>query len=231
MRKVKLCMHDLKLITTADGSNSLLNNAIGETYHSRHGALQESTHVFIKNGLNYFIEQNTPQKINILEVGLGTGLNAWLTLENLLSKEIEIHYTAIEIFPLPKSIWQLLNYAQGNLHKTSFESIHSCQWNEPVKLASTFYLNKLHNSLLEVDLSSYSFDLIYFDAFAPNKQPELWELPILKKMVDQLLRNGVFVTYCAKGQLKRDLKFLGLEVEALSGPPGKREMIRATKKQ
>jgi len=222
-------MGEIQIITTSDGSHSLLNTDLDETYHSRHGAIQESKHVFIKNGLEYFIDQNAPETINILEVGFGTGLNTWLTLEDFKSKEIKIYYTSLETFPLPEAIWQLLNYADSDPKKTSFEKIHTCQWNETVQLTSAFYLNKLNISLQKVDLSQQQFDLIYFDAFAPNKQPELWDVSLLKKIIRQLSHNGVFVTYCAKGQLKRDLESLSLKVEVLPGPPGKREMVRATK--
>lgn len=222
-------MSKLELIVTSDGSHSLLNTALDETYHSRHGALQESLHVFIKHGLHFFDEKNHPKKINILEIGFGTGLNALLTAQDVIHKPIQVDYTSLEAFPVEKDIWEQLNYADSNESKLLFGELHEAAWFTPEMIQSNFILTKLHTTLQQVDLSGGTFDVIYYDAFAPNKQPEMWELPMLKKVVERLRLNGVFVTYCAKGQLKRDLKSLGLIVETLSGPPGKKEMIRATR--
>ncbi len=222
-------MHDVEIITTSDGSHSLLNTSLDETYHSRHGAVQESNYVFLKQGLDYFIEQNTPEKISILEVGFGTGLNAWLTFEHLQASKKVIQYTSIETFPLPETIWQSLNYATSEAEKNNFKRIHTALWNQAVQLTNQFCLHKVEARVQDFNTSQL-FDIIYFDAFAPNKQPEMWELNVLKKVTDQLSINGVFVTYCAKGQLKRDLKSLGLQVETLAGPPGKKQMVRAIKK-
>lgn len=207
----------IKIIVTSDGSNSLLNTELDETYHSRHGAVQESVHVFINNGLDK-IQGN---EISILEIGFGTGLNALLTA--LSDKKIS--YTSLEAFPLDKEVFDSLNYEPKNL----LQQLHSAVWDEWVQVNPNFTLKKIHTTLQEVSLTD-KYDLIYFDAFAPSKQPEMWELPILKKVCDTLTPGGIFVTYCAKGQLKRDLKSLGMEVETLPGPPGKKEMVRGTKK-
>ena len=217
----------LQIITTADGSHSLLNTDLGETYHSRHGALQESTYVFIKMGFDFFVEQHKAQSINILEIGFGTGLNAWLTLQKAKQTGVVVNYSSLENYPLDKNIWSNLNY--GETDKPSFEKLHEAEWNKPVSIHENFTLQKIEDTLQHFSLSTFYFNLIYFDAFAPNKQPEMWELPLLKKVIDTLLPGGVFVTYCAKGQVKRDLKFLGLQVENLPGPPGKREMLRGIK--
>jgi tRNA U34 5-methylaminomethyl-2-thiouridine-forming methyltransferase MnmC len=222
-------MSKLELIVTSDGSHSLLNTALDETYHSRHGALQESLHVFIKQGLHFFEEKNHPDRVSILEIGFGTGLNALLTAQDVIHKSIQVHYTSLEAFPVEEDIWSRLNYADTDEAKLLFEKLHQVRWSKPEMIQSNFILTKLHATLQQVDLTASSFDVIYYDAFAPNKQPEMWELPMLQKVVERLSSNGVFVTYCAKGQLKRDLKSLGLAVETLQGPPGKKEMIRATR--
>lgn len=223
-------MSMIELITTGDGSHSLLNTSLDETYHSRHGALQESKYVFIKQGLNFFIEKTGIHQLSILEVGFGTGLNAWLTLQEAQAVNICIHYTSLETYPLPKSVWPSLNYAAGSEFGSDFMKLHEAEWNKDVLIASNFTLHKVEQSLQDYNVVGKNFDIIYFDAFAPNKQPELWEAPILQKVVSSLNSSGVFVTYCAKGQLKRDLKSFNLVVESLSGPPGKREMVRALKK-
>jgi tRNA U34 5-methylaminomethyl-2-thiouridine-forming methyltransferase MnmC len=221
-------MHDVELITTSDGSHSLLNTSLDETYHSRHGAVQESNYVFLKQGLDYFIEQNSPAKIAILEIGFGTGLNAWLTFEHLQSNKAIIEYTSLETLPLPEKIWKSLNYATSEDEKSNFSKIHSAAWNQRVQITGQFHLHKIETRLQDF-VTDKLFDIIYFDAFAPNKQPEMWEFAMLKKVTGYLSQNGVFTTYCAKGQLKRDLKSLVLQVETLAGPPGKKEMVRAVK--
>ena len=207
----------IKIITTSDGSHSLLNTTLDETYHSRHGAVQESLHVFIKNGLDFFAEKYPGKLIRIFEVGFGTGLNALLSL--LTGHKIE--YTSVEAFPLEPEIYRELNYEP----KDVLQTLHENQQLE----RGNFKLKKIHSTLQEIPLPTNSFDIIYFDAFAPSKQPSMWEFPMIEKVCDALTPGGLFVTYCAKGQLKRDLKSLGMEVETLAGPPGKKEMVRGTK--
>jgi tRNA U34 5-methylaminomethyl-2-thiouridine-forming methyltransferase MnmC len=218
-------LSSLKIITTEDGSHSLLNEALDETYHSRHGAVQESEYVFIQKGLNFILDSDK-DTVSILEIGFGTGLNALLTANISEQREIKIAYSTLETHPIPEEIWSTLNYSTD---KFLFEKIHTSVWNEWVAITSHFKLLKREESLQTVDLSSQQFDLIYFDAFAPNKQPEMWEHALLEKISKSMKSGAVFVTYCAKGQLKRDLKSLGLVVESLPGPPGKREMVRAIK--
>lgn len=219
----------LKIITTHDGSHSLLNPELNETYHSVHGARQESLHVFIKQGLEYVVEQQNKTHVKILEIGFGTGLNAWLTAEYAVANNLTIEYTTLEAFPVNESIWQQLNYAQSEAEQKIFYNLHHAAWNEWTEPVMGFMLKKVNATLQLVSLDRTYFDLVYFDAFAPNKQPEMWELPMLQKTVDALNNHGVFVTYCAKGQLKRDLVSLHLNISALQGPPGKREMIRGVK--
>ncbi len=222
-------MSSLKIITTQDGSHSLLNEQLNETYHSVHGALQESKHVFIVHGLDFVTGNLGKTALHILEVGFGTGLNALLTLQQALTHNLIIHYTTLEAFPVGENVWSKLNYAESLESKKWFETLHQANWNEWAEISPTFQLRKLKTTLQEVALENSHFDLIYFDAFAPNKQPEMWEIPMLEKIANAMKPEGVFVTYCAKGQLKRDLESLKLSVESLPGPSGKREMVRAKK--
>lgn len=219
----------LQIITTRDGSHSLLNPELNETYHSVHGARQESMHVFIKNGLEFIAQRDAKQSIKILEIGFGTGLNALLTAMDAIEKGISVEYTTLEAFPVNASIWQELNYPQTKREEEIFYQLHHAAWDAWTEPVPGFMLKKINTTLQLASLDHAYFDLVYFDAFAPNKQPEMWELPMLQKTIEALRPGGVFVTYCAKGQLKRDLISLHANVETLQGPPGKREMIRATK--
>jgi tRNA U34 5-methylaminomethyl-2-thiouridine-forming methyltransferase MnmC len=219
----------VEIITTGDGSPSLLNTAINETYHSQHGAIQESKHVFLKHGLEFHMSENPKQSVSVLEVGFGTGLNVWLTALASLSGKQRIVFTSVEAFPLEKDVWSQLSYTEDPAEKTLFEQIHSAAWNEEVSIHPHFSLNKIHASLQAYEIPLSTFDVVYFDAFAPSKQPEMWELSLLEKVTASMALNGVFVTYSAKGQLKRDLRSLGLVVDTLPGPPGKKEMVRAVR--
>lgn len=221
-------MDNLEIITTSDGSHTLRNIQLNETYHSVHGAVQESMHVFINNGLHYFQTKNDRDAIAVFEVGLGTGLNALLALQFAVSKNINVRYTTIEAFPLSDDVLERLNY--GGEHPKAFNAIHAAPWGEPVRVASQFELVKLKISLHEVALKE-TCDVIFFDAFAPSVQPDMWTITALRHVTSMLNEGGVFVTYSAKGQLKRDLRELGLDVETLPGPPGKNEMVRAIKRR
>jgi tRNA U34 5-methylaminomethyl-2-thiouridine-forming methyltransferase MnmC len=216
----------IQIITTNDGSHSLLNTELHETYHSTHGALQESKHVFISMGLEFLVNRGDQKKATILEIGFGTGLNALLTLAWAEQNNCIVEYTTLETFPLPQSIWSKLNYDHVVGHKREFQLLHECEWNRLNEISVHFSINKLNQRVQQAALSN-DFDLIYFDAFAPNKQPEMWALLVFEKMHACLRPGGVLVTYCAKGQVKRDLRASGFYVETLAGPPGKREMIRA----
>lgn len=218
----------IEIIITKDGSHTLRNHFLDETYHSMHGARMESLHVFIKHGLEHVLESNAA-KISVLEVGFGTGLNAWLTAKRILSDPVQLHYVALEAYPVNESVWSKLNYAATAVDQQLFQNLHRVRWNMPVPLTANFTITKIQSSIRQVDLPPTGFDLIYYDAFAPNKQPEMWTSDILAKTATWLKVGGVWVTYCAKGQVKRDLKTAGLTVETLPGPPGKREMIRAIK--
>ena len=164
----------IKIITTSDGSHSLLNEELNETYHSVHGAIQESSHVFIQRGLQFYIEEVRPNNISVLEVGFGTGLNTLLSVSHVIDSPIVIQYTTLELFPLQEEVWSVLNYSQMIGLEEYFSHIHRCAWGTAQKISPNFELTKLHNSLQEVEFKPDSFDIIYFDAFAPGKQPELW---------------------------------------------------------
>ena len=198
-----------------------------EHYHSIHGAIQESMHVFITNGIQSLFKS----PIKVLEVGFGTGLNALLTAIWSNKENIEVHYIGIESTPLEMKLNESLNYSQkldGHESTTYFDKIISSNWHVKTNIHDNFTLNKIASRIQDYRTDD-KFDIIYFDAFGPEVQEELWELRVLKNIYELLNNNGIFVTYCAKGQLKRDLKELGFKVESLPGPPGKREMTRAVK--
>lgn len=210
---------------TQDGSHSLRHHKIDELYHSHYGAIQESKHVFIEAGLH---QLNNLDSIDILEIGFGTGLNALLTaLEN---SGIVIRYTGVEKYPVPESTWRQLNYADqlGGDAEMLFQSIHLADWEEMAPIKPSFQLQKINCDFHDFT-ANMSFDLIYYDAFAPTAQPEFWEGPILENMFNSLRPGGVLVTYCCKGSFRRGLQDAGFEVAKIPGPPGKREMVRATK--
>ena len=219
----------LKLIVTGDGSHTIYVPGLNETYHSVKGAIQESQYVFIKNG---FLRLNSPF-IRILEVGFGTGLNALLTYRAAKQNGVKVEYAAVEKFPLAVSILQSLNYTKcAGLEEFDalFTRLHEAPWNRFVKIDEYFRLKKLHTDIHEYR-SEEQYGLIYFDAFAPSKQPDMWMEEIFTNIIDRLEPGGIFCTYSATGRLKRTLKTLGLNVQTLPGPPGKKEMVMAIKKE
>lgn len=219
-----------KIITTSDGSHSIFIPELNEHYHSFHGAIRESKHVFIEAGLKYVAAQQ--QTIHILEIGLGTGLNALLTFMEAQTLSKSVHYTALEAFPLSVEITGKLNYIEA-LHAEEyaalFDLIHGSEWEKETAITTACTLKKLKNTLQEVLLPDDHFDLIYFDAFGPPVQPEMWTEEVFAKIYKATKNKGVLVTYCAKGEVKRTLKKVGFTIQNLPGPPGKREMIRAVK--
>lgn len=220
----------LEIRETKDGSNTLYVPTLNEHYHSVHGALQESQHVFIKHGLEHVLESK--KDIKILEVGFGTGLNAILTFPFALSRQAFVQYDTLEKYPLTQEVVKKLRFDKFILNPElleHFEALHAAPWNEPTELIPYFTLQKIHETLEEFCSPDAYYDIVYFDAFAPEKQPELWEDGMFAKLYKATRPGGVLVTYCAKGSFKRSLKAAGYEVEALPGPPGKREMTRGVK--
>lgn len=214
---------------TADGSKTIYIPAMDETYHSSHGALQEARHVFIQHGLA--VQEG--KDLKILEIGLGTGLNTILSVDFVKQlPEISIEYTGVEAFPVSMEMATEMDYVSliDIDLKEEFYRLHASKWEEKVAIINNFTLIKREAKIQELQLESNYFDLIYFDAFGPRAQEEMWHPAILEKMYACLKPGGMLVTYCAKGQVKRDLKALGFVIEALPGPPGKREMTRALKR-
>ncbi len=216
-----------QLLRTADGSWTVRHPGFTETYHSVHGARTESVHVFIRNGLQYLLERSRKTSIDLLEMGLGTGLNAMLTYEHARGKGIEIRYKAVEKFPLANG--EILLEGLPEHEAQILSRIHQCPWNKPCVLDTFFQLHKIRADFRDFDLPAGSLDLIYYDAFSPGSQPELWTPELFGRMFAWLRPGGVWVTYVAKGQVRRDLQAAGFAVERLPGPPGKREILRAVK--
>lgn len=220
---------DVEVITTDDGSHSVRHLKLNETYHSTHGALRESRHVFIAAGFDH-VAASATEHLDLLEVGFGTGLNALLTAIAAVKRKIKTHYVSLETDPLPEKVVAALNYPtlmQAPPSGAMFKTLHDAPWNSRVEINEFFSLTKVARGIMDAELPDLSFDLVYFDAFAPNKQPEMWTTSVLDKTRCAMRSGAVLVTYCAKGQVKRDLRSLGFRVEALPGPPGKREMLRA----
>ncbi len=216
-----------ELIKTADGSSTLYVKELDETYHSRHGAEQESIHVFIINGLRYYLAQHLKNEISILEIGFGTGLNALLTLEEAKqNSRITFIYHTIEAFPIELEIAEKLNYRADN---SDILKLHASLWDIEQIISENFIFCKHKLKLLEFNLNK-KFDVIYYDAFGPRAQAEMWTKETLLHTSSFLKPNGVLVTYCAKGEVKRIFKKAGFVVQTLKGPPGKREMIRIVNK-
>jgi tRNA U34 5-methylaminomethyl-2-thiouridine-forming methyltransferase MnmC len=218
----------IELKLTEDGSNTLYVSEIDEHYHSAFGAVQESQHVFIGAGFNCC----TARELSVLEIGFGTGLNCFLTLVASLKSNQRIRYTAIEKFPLSENIWEQLNYGQHfpETDPRQFSLLHKAPWNKETTINSQFFLRKIEADLLQIDPAELTLaDLVYFDAFSPEKQPELWDLSVFEMLYAQMKGESILVTYCAKGSVRRILQSVGFMVERIPGPPGKREMIRARK--
>lgn len=210
-----------QIVVTNDGSTSIYIKELDEHYHSTHGAIQEARHVFIDMGLNLF----TTEPIEILEVGFGTGLNCLLTA----LQQKKINYHGIEAYPVDSNLIGQLNYTDDIPNSGDvFRSIHELPWQDYEAVLPEFNLLKDEVKLEDVVLEQ-KYQLIYFDAFGPRAQEELWDIDLFRKLFDCLVIGGVFVTYCAKGQVRRDLQSVGFEVERLPGPPGKREMLRGIK--
>jgi tRNA U34 5-methylaminomethyl-2-thiouridine-forming methyltransferase MnmC len=223
-------MSRIHLKLTGDGSHTLFVPELNENYHSYHGAYAEAVHVFIETGLRSAFDQFST--INIFEVGFGTGLNATLAYQFASKNKKPVSYTGIEKYPLDQEIVDQLNYKEFWKEEelnSAFDQMHLVPWNEATQLHENYIFKKLNGAVQDYLFEQNHYHLIFFDAFAPEKQPDMWTVELFKKLFDCLQPKGSLVTYCAKGQFKRDLKAAGFEVETLPGPPGKREMVRGMK--
>ena len=216
-----------EIVTTADGSHTLYVPEMNEHYHSIYGAVQESLFIFIKNGFDVC----NADPVNILEIGFGTGLNVFLTAIRSMDGKRIVNYTSVDKYPLHENITDSLNYHAYTREGTRelFRLIHRSPWNSDVNICNNFTLKKIEADVTQF-LPEGNFDLIYFDAFGPDKQPEMWSTAVFKSIASITRENGILVTYSAKGHVKRNLRGCGFDVSLLPGPPGKRQIIRAEKK-
>jgi tRNA U34 5-methylaminomethyl-2-thiouridine-forming methyltransferase MnmC len=215
-----------KLIITSDGSHTIYVPELNEHYHSIHGAVQESNFIFINSGF----ETSSADPVNIFEVGFGTGLNALLTALKCCLGTREVNYTAIEKFPVDDSMLSSLNHHLFTVKtgKVISELIHSAPWGKRTRICKNFNLLKINADITDITFNE-KYNLIYFDAFGPDKQPEIWTSKVFESIAAATEKDGIFVTYSAKGEVKRNLKACGFAVTLLPGPPGKRQIIRAVK--
>ena len=215
-------------IVTKDGSHTIAIPEQRVTYHSIHGAIGESDYVFIEAGLNFILSQFPNQAISIFEMGFGTGLNAFLTAIKAMETKTKIHYTTIEPSPLFVEEAAALNYPETLGHPELFRRLHQVNWNDVTRINEFFTIEKHRISLADFTTGE-KFNLVYYDAFAPAAQPELWTREVFEKLFVLLHPGGILVTYCSKGDVKRAIKAAGFTLKKLPGPPGKREMLRAEK--
>jgi tRNA U34 5-methylaminomethyl-2-thiouridine-forming methyltransferase MnmC len=212
------------IIKTKDGSHTIYIPELDETYHSGFGAMQEAEHIFIREALAFYAGDK--RALNILEIGFGTGLNAYLSLLFSKERELKINYCGVEKYPLELKEIEALNYFDN---EQLFLKLHQIPWNAWQELGEHFRLYKLQSDFRRMILETENFDVVYFDAFAPDVQPHLWTEDIFRKIYDSMKRGGVLTTYSVKGSVRRAMKSVGFEVKKIPGPPGKREITRAIK--
>ena len=226
-----------EIFITSDGSTSIHLPDWNEQYHSKHGAIQEAYHVFIKAGFEKFMDtisqkkESTQTNLSILEIGFGTGLNAFITFLEADKKNIKIDYVGVEAYPVAANEVEKLNYVaelKAENNQLVFNEMHTTSWDEKQTISDNFNLTKRKQFFADIN-DENTFDLIYFDAFGATNQPELWTEEIFQKMFTALKVGGVLTTYAAKGSVRRAMQSVGFTVERLAGPPGKREMLRAIK--
>jgi tRNA U34 5-methylaminomethyl-2-thiouridine-forming methyltransferase MnmC len=221
---------DLSIQLTRDGSHTLFHSELNETFHSKHGAIQESQHVYIEHGLKYIASiLDREITIRILEIGFGTGLNALLSVLAIQNSPIHVHYTTLEPFPITDvSLIESLNYPEqlGGNSFNIWKELHQAAWEQEIAISPHFTLLKKKSALLDTHFTS-PFHLIYFDAFAPNRQPEMWTVENFVHLALYMCPNAALVTYCAQGHFKRTIKAAGYTIQRLPGPKYKKEMIRA----
>jgi len=226
-----------EIFITSDGSTSIHLPDWNEQYHSKHGAIQEAYHVFIKAGFEKFLDtisqkkESTQTNLSILEIGFGTGLNAFITFLEADKKNLKIDYVGVEAYPVAANEVEKLNYVaelKAENNQLAFNEMHTTSWDEKHTISDDFLLTKRKQFFADIN-DVNTFDLIYFDAFGATNQPELWTEEIFQKMFTALKVGGVLTTYAAKGSVRRAMQSVGFTVERLAGPPGKREMLRAVK--
>jgi len=219
------------LILTKDGSHTVAVPEMNVTYHSVHGAIQESMHVFIEAGFRFRVESGKTELLHILEMGFGTGLNALLTLIEAEKTYQPVRYTSLELYPLQPEAVQSLNYCEQLGRKdleAVFSSLHTCEWEKEISITTYFTPEKIKTNLTTYTTARL-FDIVYFDAFAPSAQPELWTKEVFENLFNMMKEGGILVTYCSKGDVRRAMQAAGFSIEKIPGPPGKREMVRARK--
>ncbi len=227
-------MNKIHVQMTKDGSHTLMSSLFDDSYHAHNGALSESEYVYIQSGFNAL----SPlfEQVNILELGFGSGMNAALTLQQALADKGGIHrpirFISIEAYPVPHEVIAQLNYKQyfSPVVAPLFDKLHQAPWNEDVEIISGFVLHKVHGKLEDFRADADSINLVYYDGFAPSKQPELWTQDNFERLFPMMMQEGLLVSYCANGQFKRNLKAAGFEVKAHPGALGRREMTRAWKR-
>ena len=216
-----------ELFITEDGSHSVRIPELNVSYHSKHGAIQESVHIFIENGLKY-VNKN---ELTVLEIGFGSGLNALLTLIQAERNDLQIIYDVVELYPLDSVFSDTFNYLsllKSPQLKEAYSHMQTSEWDTPAKISENYYLKKIRGDIRNVQLGA-NYDLVYFDAFDPAAQPELWTTEVFKKIYAASRKGSVLVTYCSKGAVRRAMTEAGFSVLKIAGPKGKREIVRATK--
>jgi tRNA U34 5-methylaminomethyl-2-thiouridine-forming methyltransferase MnmC len=217
-----------EVITTRDGSSTIAIPEMQVMYHSIHGALQESRHVYIQAGLQHALTQFSDRPLRVFEMGFGSGLNALLTAIVAEKEQRSIYYTSVDAFPVTAEEVGVLNYGKTLESQTLFEQLHQTAWNQPVLMHPYFTLEKRQDYLVNFS-TNQPFHIIYYDAFAPAAQPELWTQAVFEKLYNLLVPSGILVTYCSKSDVRRAMQSAGFTVSKLPGPRGKREMLRAMK--
>ena len=217
-----------KIIQTEDGSHTLFVPELDENYHSTHGAIQEAEHIFIKEALAFAVKDKN--SLNVLEIGFGTGLNSFLSLLFAQQNNLELFYHGLEKYPVVEEEYSVLNYAFDEKdNQADFMNIHQAEWGRSTEIVKGFSLKKERVDFREMQLPSNYFDVVYFDAFGPDVQPDLWTEKVFQLIYDSMKVGAVMTTYSVKGVVRRAMKSVGFEVEKIPGPPGKREISRAIK--
>ena len=216
------------LMITEDGSHTIYLPEMDEHYHSVHGAIQESLHIYIEQGLL----QTEKKELSVLEIGFGTGLNAYLTYCYALERNLSLNYMSLEKYPLTEDEYSALNYSNEIFpqYSAGFDQLHRAEWDKMIEISTDFKLTKIKADLATFEFDDIpQFDLVYYDAFAPGKQPEMWTDKILQKVAATVNKDGIVITYCAKGTVRRALSGAGFIMERIPGPPGKKEILRGKK--